>query len=912
MFAEDVGLLPNGGFLKLIELYKGNAKRFHLAADDFFAKMDKGGHVVAIQADIARFNGGLFRDAITIEITDDELALLEQAAKRDWRYVEPAIFGTLLEQALSERDRSRLGAHYTPRAYVERLVVPTIIEPLRDDWEAVQSEAIGQLLEGQEERARTVVKRFHDKLCDTLVLDPACGTGNFLYVALELMKRLEGEVLDFLKELGEPSEPLRTVDPQQFYGIEKNPRAVPIAELVLWIGFIQWWFRTRERQMLQEPILKDFGTIRAGDAVLEYEREELLKDAQGRPVTRQDPSATKLHPITGEEIPDPDARLEVYRYVAPRAPAWPAVDFIVGNPPFIGGKDIRAELGDGYAEALWKSRGKKTDSIDFVMYWWDEAAKRLRQKGSRLRRFGFITTNSITQKFSRRVMEKHLKATKDPISLVFAIPDHPWVKSSRHAGTKAAVRIAMTVAERGSREGFLSEVTNESALDTDQPVVELRSIRSIIAPDLTTGADVTGTVALLANQGIASPGVKLHGDGFIVTPREAATFGLGTSPGLEAYIRPYRNGRDLAANPRGVLIIDLFGLAEEDVRKRFPHVWQRLHETVRPHRETQVSKSPTADAKAYAETWWQFGKPRQELRPALAGLDRYIATVETTKHRTFQFLPADVIPDNMLVCVASSDAYVLGVLSSSIHVTWALRAGGWLGVGNDPRYSKSRCFDPFPFPVATEAQRKAIADVAEELDALRKRVIAERSFLTMTKLYNVRDKLVRGMALDEDDKIIHAEGAVSVIHKLHLDLDRLVTEAYGWPQGLTDDEVLSRLVALNAERLEEERNGLIRWLRPDYQAARFTPAGSQKSTQLEAELENKDAGLPALPKEDDRLIAELRTLLRVAKRPMETQDIARRFREGGRGNRRVERGLMLLAAAGVARKAPQGWFVLAN
>src|ERR1700730_1796076 len=363
------------------------------------------------------------------EVTQEIAALLarmthtmERRARRGWQAVEPAIFGTLLEQALSDRERSKLGAHYTPRAYVERLVVPTIIEPLREDWDIVQSEAIGKLLEGDEKGAREVVRKFHDTLCDTRVLDPACGTGNFLYVSMELMKRLEGEVLDFLKEVGETTEPLRTVDPHQFLGIELNPRAVPITELVLWIGYIQWWFRTRERQVIAEPILKDFGTVRVGDAVLTYDRQELLKEEHGRLITRQDPHAVKFHPITGEEIPDPDAKLPVYRYVNPRPAQWPEAEFIIGNPPFIGGKDLRAELGDGYTQALWASRGKKSDSMDYVMYWWDQAATLTTCKGTILHRFGFITTNTITQKFSRRVLKKQMKGA-NPISLIFAIPD---------------------------------------------------------------------------------------------------------------------------------------------------------------------------------------------------------------------------------------------------------------------------------------------------------------------------------------------------------------------------------------------------------------------------------------------------------------------------------------------------------
>lgn len=619
MFAEDIGLLPKGGFLKLIELHQGKANRFHLAASNFFDTMDKGGYAPAIQADIKKFNGGLFREAITVEINDDELTLLEKAARRDWHAVEPAIFGTLLEQALSERERSQLGAHYTPRAYVERLVVPTIIEPLREDWDTVQSDAIGKLLEGGEKAAREVVKKFHDQLCQTRVLDPACGTGNFLYVAMELMKRLEGEVLDFLKELGETQEPLGTVDPHQFLGIEFNPRAVPIAELVLWIGYIQWWFRTRERKVIAEPILKDFGTIKQGDAVLVYDRQELLRDDQGRPITRQDPHAMKLHPITGEEIPDPDAKLPVYRYVNPRPTRWPEAEFIVGNPPFIGkGEDMRTELGDGYVKALWASRGKQSDSIDYVMYWWDHAATLLVQHDKPTRRFGFITTNSITQKFSRRVLERHLKSN-NPVSLIFAVPDHPWQKTPKNDGAtrsakRAAVRVAMTVAVRGTHDGVLKVVTRESALDTDSPIVEFRERLGKINADLSIGVDVTELKHLSANQGIANNGMLLAGKGFILAPAQLSAFGVSTQQ-PHGVIKPYVDGRDLTTRWVGHYVIDLFAQTDIETRQNHPQIFQHIHQSVFPHRQSNNRKS-------YRDRWWQFAEPRSTFRPALSGLSR--------------------------------------------------------------------------------------------------------------------------------------------------------------------------------------------------------------------------------------------------------------------------------------------------
>jgi hypothetical protein len=316
---------------------------------------------------------------------------------------------------------------------------------------------------------------------------------------------------------------------------------------------------------------------------------------------------------------------------------------------------------------------------------------------------------------------------------------------------------------------------------------------------------------LQANGGISGRGVQLFGSGFIVTPDGAASLGLGSITGLERHIRPYRNGRDLTATPRNVMVIDLFGLDAEEVRTRFPAVYQWVYERVKPERDQNNRAS-------YRNNWWIHGEPRANLQPALAGLSRYIATVETSKHRFFVFLDASILPDNMLVNIALDDAFHLGVLSSRIHVTWALAAGGRLGVGNDPRYNKSRCFEPFPFPAASDAQQARIRAVAEELDAHRKRQQAAHPKLTLTDIYNVLDKLRRGETLTARERQVHEQGLASVLRQLHDELDAAVAEAYGWPADLPDDEILARLVALNAERAAEEAAGVVRWLRPAYQA----------------------------------------------------------------------------------------------
>ncbi|MGN6374121.1 MAG: class I SAM-dependent DNA methyltransferase [Sphingomonas sp.] len=549
MFAEDTGLIERGRFTEVLGEARDHPEGFAPMLEELWAKMDTGGFSTTLRLKVRHFNGGLFAERTAIPLHKEEIGELYEAAKHVWTEVEPAIFGTLLEQALDPRERRQLGAHYTPRAYVERLVNATLIDPLQAEWEGAVLGTVEREREGDVAAAIKAVHDFHEKLAGTKVLDPACGTGNFLYVALELMKRLEGDVLEVLADLG-GQEALAletsTVHPRNFLGLELNPRAAAIAELVLWLGYLQW--QMRNGTSISDPVLEKLSNITAMDAVLKHGPERPKADG------------------SGTELPDP------------RQPDWPAADYIVGNPPFIGAKWFRSRLGDAYAEALWKAHPKINKSADFVMYWWDQAADLLTRKGTRLKRFGFVTTNSITQEFSRRVIAKRLDA-RNAISLVMAIPDHPWTKATKDA---AAVRIAITVVEAGKREGALLELVSESGLDSDAPEIALKSQTGEVHADLTVGVDVTQGQPLLANEWLCSPGVKLHGAGFIVTPSEAAALGLGAREGLDQYIRPYRNGRDLTAHARGVMVIDLFGLDERTVRQRFPEVYQHLLVTLSP------------------------------------------------------------------------------------------------------------------------------------------------------------------------------------------------------------------------------------------------------------------------------------------------------------------------------------------
>ena len=809
MFAEDVGLLPERSFTDLLEDIQKDPPTFKPMLENLWETMDQGGFSVILRRQVPKFNGGLFSDQTALPLSATQIELLVEAARADWRDVEPAIFGTLLERALDPVERHKLGAHYTPRAYVERLVKPTIIEPLRADWESVQAAALLLVESGKTSKAIAEVETFHRRLVTLRVLDPACGSGNFLYVTLEHLKRLEGEVLNTLYELGESQAKLEmagaTVSPEQFLGIEVNPRAAAIAELVLWIGYLQWHHRTHGDASHSEPVIKDFHNIQCRDAVLTWDAVEPLLDENGEPVTRWDGRATRPHPVTGQPVPDETVRVPDYQYINPRKAEWPDADFVVGNPPFIGIARMRDALGDGYTESLRRTYGELPESVDYVMYWWHVAATLTRQE--KIQRFGFIATNSLRQTFNRRVLQAHLDADQ-PVSLMFVVPDHPWVDSS----DGAAVRISMSVGELGEKLGELRKVISESHKDeADEKDVHFSEQKGKIQADLTIGANVSLAKPLKSNSGLSNRGVQLIGSGFIVTPEQATQMGFGRVPGIEKYIREYRNGRDLTYTPRGVLVIDLFGLRDDEVQANFPEIYQWVYERVKPSRDQN-------NRKAYREKWWIHGEPRSNLRAALRGLSRYIATVETSKHRFFVFLDESILPDNMLVVIALEDAYYLGILSSKLHVVWALATGGRLGIGNDPRYNKTRCFETFPFPDPTEEQKARIRELAGQLDAHRKRRQDQHPKLTLTATYNVLEKVRAGEPLTAKEKTVHEDGLVSILKQLHDDLDDAVFDAYSWPSALTDEEILQRLVDLNLERAAEEAAGHVRWLRPAYQA----------------------------------------------------------------------------------------------
>ncbi len=380
----------------------------------------------------------------------------------------------------------------------------------------------------------------------------------------------------------------------------------------------------------------------------------------------------------------------------------------------------------------------------------------------------------------------------------------------------------------------------------------------------------------------------MHGSEFILEPSQAERLRRSGRPNV---IRPYLGGRDLLQHQRPRFVIDFSGMSETEARDTNPAAYQHLIEYVLPERQQNQRKS-------IRELWWRFGWERPLLRQALANLPRYVATTETARHRVFQFVNGSFVPDHMVIVIASDDAFILGVLSSYLHVRWALSSGGTLE--DRPRYNTRACFDPFPFPAATDKQKAGIRALGERLDGFRKERLAVHSFLIMTGLYNVLEKLHSGETLDEKEKAIHEAGLVSVLKQIHDELDAAVADAYGWPADLADEAILERLVALNKERAAEERKGLVRWLRPEFQAPKDARAPAK---QIEAELVEGEvkAVKPTFPKTPAEQVGMVRALLVAEGKPIRAGELARKFKQGKRVEDRVSELLQIMAAIGQAQ-----------
>ncbi len=742
LFAEDVGLLPRNLFSDLIGRAVLRPASFLRNLAALFATMRDGGELA--YQDIPHFNGSLFATIAPLNLTHAELLILAEASRLDWGSVDTAIIGTLFERSLDPGSRASLGAHYTGRADILKIVEPVVLAPLRREWDALRPEVeplraaadeaaaratTPGLTFRQQEAARTRrrvlqdqlaarLRAFKERLAAVRILDPACGSGNFLTVALGALLDLEKEVVAYGAAAGLAGM-FPDVSPRQLHGLEVNAYAHELAQVSVWIAYLQW-MTANGFQPKRDPVLQPLDTIRLQDALL--------------------------------DLSDP---------AHPQEAAWPEAEFIIGNPPFLGDKKMRGELSIGYTTSLWSVyRDKVPSGADLVCYFFERARERIASGSAH--RAGLLATNSIRGGANRRVLDR-IKQSGD---IFLAWSDEPWVLEG------AAVRISIVGFDDG-----------EETLRT----LNGGEVQTINA-DLTASLDITQARPLAENFGIAFIGDQKTGPFDISREQAASWLSLPLNPNNRPnsdVIRPSVNGLDIAQRPRNVWIIDFGASMPLEEAMLYEAPFEYVMEHVKPLRDSN-------NRFGTRERWWIHGEARPGMRTALQSLLRFIGTARVAKHRLFVWFDTRILPDSATIAIARDDDYFFGVLHSRAHERWSLRLCTWLGVGNDPRYTPTTTFEtfPFPWPPGTEPTADprvvAIADAARRLVELRDRWLnppdtsaAELKKRTLTNLYNARP---------------------TWLANAHDALDRAVCDAYGWPHDLTDDDLLARLLALNAVR----------------------------------------------------------------------------------------------------------------
>ncbi|WP_299131936.1 DNA methyltransferase [uncultured Amaricoccus sp.] len=757
MFAEDVGLLPERLFQKMLEASRPAPAEFAGHAALLFAAMKDGGRVGFTAVDW--FNGGLFDDATALPLEKSDVDDLLEAARLDWSQIDPSILGTLFERGLDPGKRSQLGAHYTDRDKIMKIVDPVIVRPLLAEWAEVRDriEALlaaapqataERLLRGADLAARTravnaaeaLHRGFLDRLKAFRVLDPACGSGNFLYLALRALKDIEHRANLEAEALGLPRG-FPEVGPEAVRGIELNPYAAELARVSVWIGEIQW-MRANGFEASRNPILRPLETIECRDAILNED----------------------------------GTRAE-----------WPDADVVVGNPPFLGGGRHIRELGVTYTSALRQAfRGIVPESADLVTYWLAQSLST--EEGTT--RVGFVTTNSVRSSFSNVVLVKFIAC----FDLYAAWSDEAWVVEG------AAVRVSLIC---GSREPVDSR-----ELD-GMPVAS-------ISPRLNTGGS---TPAKIHNQDryiFRGPPKIGPFDVSGQTARQWLNEPLNPNGRLNSdVLRPIWIANDIVRRPADKWIVDFDNMNRRTAalyEKPFSHV----REFVYPLR-LQNQRAWRRD------NWWLHGETVPALRSAMSSIHRVIVTPMVSKFRVFVWMPVSVLPDQRLMIIARDDDASLGILESKIHYLWSVEYCSWHGAGNDPVYNAGSVFSTFPFPegltpdipaadYAGDPRAQAIAAAAAELNAKRE------AWLNPDDLVVRVPEVVAGYP----DRVLPKDEAAAVVLKkrtltnlynarpawldhAHARLDQAVADAYGWGDDwragrMGEDEILARLFALNQSR----------------------------------------------------------------------------------------------------------------
>ena len=815
-FAEDTGLLPKNLFGDLLRAGVVDLAHFARTLENLFSVMAKGG---AFGKDkIRHFNGHLFEESTVFELTEEELRKLADAGEADWQFIQPSIMGTLFERALEPEQRSQLGAHYTSEDDIKTLVEPVLMTPLRREWASLKGELADAYVKGTPAQ-RDKLAAFQKKLTTVRVLDPACGSGNFLYVSLQLLLALEKEVVTFATQLGFKLMPQVSV--QQLLAIEINPYAYELAQVSVQIGFLQWR-RDNGFDNDRSPVLQNLDGFQNEDALLVPHFRSKAK--------------TLTAAQAGEHAGDNALKFYTER-------EWPKCDVIVSNPPFLGGSRLWDELGREYQQELWRVYKDRVPGFaDLCCYWFEKARQQI--KTAKCKRAGLLATQAIRGGANREVLNR-IKETGD---IFFAESDRDWVLNG------AMVHVSMVGFDNG-----------------EEPCRQLDGLKvATINANLTSTEDVTKASILAANRELSFIGTKKAGK-FELDDDTALKILADPNPTGKPnsdLIRPWLDGYAVAKRVSFEWIIDC-GLdlpLESFVGYVQPH--KRVLAMVKPDRDEN-------NRKLYREKWWLHAETRPSLRRKCLSKGRYLATVRHSKHRIFVWADGIFIPDDGVFAFAREDDFFFGLLHSRFHEKWARAQGTQVREKESGfRYTPTTCFETFPFPFPDDLEAMpdnleaeldaakhykhivlreepppqtpdehiaAIAAAAKELNDLRERWLNPPEwtqtrvlefpgtiggpwdrYIEQSRIQNPESKigLVRYPRLEPRDAECAANLKKRTLTNLynerpawldmaHKKLDAAVATAYGWPADLPDDEILTRLLALNLERATEEARATV-------------------------------------------------------------------------------------------------------
>ncbi|HRY90246.1 MAG TPA: hypothetical protein P5305_20375, partial [Rubrivivax sp.] len=625
-FAEDVGLLPARLFERLVGVGVAPAQ-LRAQLGQLFEAMRDGG-LFGVDA-VPWFNGGLFREIAVPPLAEPDVAALKAASALDWSAIDATIFGTLFERGLDPAKRSQLGAQFTDAATIWRLVQPVVQRPLLAEWVRSRAEAERAISRSKRHGdkawrdAQAAFVGFLERLRAYRVLDPACGSGNFLYLALKCLKDIEHQVNLEAEALGLERQ-IDVTGPHNVLGIEINEYAAELARVTVWIGELQWRIQ-RGYGFKTQPVLEPLDHIECRDSVLAADGSEA---------------------------------------------AWPPADAVVGNPPFVGDKKMRAELGDAYTEALRAAyKGRVPGGADLVCYWFEKARAQIER--GQLQRAGLVATNSIRGGANRAVLDAIVKSTR----IFEAWSDEPWINDG------AAVRVSLVAF--GNESGTAAQL-NGSAV---------QRISADLAPadPASRSTDLTAATRLAYNAEDSFSGIQKTGP-FELPGDEARSWLALPNPHGRSnaeVLRPWLNGLDVTRRNRDVWIVDFGADRQATDAALYERPFAFVTERVKP---TRVGKREARTNECY----WLFQWSRPVMRKAISALPRFLATPEVAKHRVFVWLHRAVIADKNLVVIARADDATFGVLHSRMHELWSLRLG--TSLEDRPRYTPTTCFETFPFP----------------------------------------------------------------------------------------------------------------------------------------------------------------------------------------------------------------------